>query len=429
MKTLQVRFFPLLLLFFLAVKVNCQPPKEMVQVIVSPDHADWLYRTGEDPKFSVMVLRNYVSLNGITVNYEFGPEQMPPEKSGSAVLKDGILEVKEQGMKIPGFSCLTASVVLNGKKYASSATVGFSPEKIEPTTTLPDDFVKFWENAKNSLKKIPVNPILTLLPERCTESIDVYHVKIDNVIGKIYGILCKPKKAGKYPALLNVPGAGTHPSPGDIENASRGYITFQIGIHGIPVNLTEELYQDLSSAALKEFWAYGLDDRDHYYYKRVYLGCVRAVDFITGLEDYDGENLAVYGGSQGGALSIVTAALDSRVKCLVSIHPALCDLTGYLKGRASGWHHFFRDTYTNKPDKIATSKYYDAVNFARFIKVPGWYSWGYNDITCPPTSTYSAYNVITAPKELTLFPETQHWSFPEQKELFQKWLDGKLMNK
>lgn len=57
----------------------------------------------------------------------------------------------------------------------------------------------------------------------------------------------------------------------------------------------------------------------------------------------------------------------------------------------------FRDakkSLSQENDKIETSKYYDVVNFARLIKVPGLYSWGYNDATCPPTSTYSAYNVI-----------------------------------
>ena len=49
--------------------------------------------------------------------------------------------------------------------------------------------------------------------------------------------------------------------------------------------------------------------------------------------------------------------------------------------------------------------------------MPGWYSWGYNDNVCPPTSTYSAYNVITAEKELHIFQETQHWTFPEQNEM------------
>ncbi|WP_336537127.1 hypothetical protein, partial [Bacteroides acidifaciens] len=31
------------------------------------------------------------------------------------------------------------------------------------------------------------------------------------------------------------------------------------------------------------------------------------------------------------------------------------------------------------------------------MKVPGFYSFGYDDMTCPPTTIYSAYNVINAP--------------------------------
>jgi hypothetical protein len=90
------------------------------------------------------------------------------------------------------------------------------------------------------------------------------------------------------------------------------------------------------------------------------------------------------------------------------------------------WPHMFRNDFTNKPEKIEVSKYFDVVNFARFVKVEGWYSWGYNDNVCPPTSTYSAYNVIPAKKELHIFQETQHWTFPEQEKLKNEWLIEKL---
>lgn len=83
--------------------------------------------------------------------------------------------------------------------------------------------------------------------------------------------------------------------------------------------------------------------------------------------------------------------------------------------------------FNAKHDKIETSKYYDVVNFARQVKVPGYYSWGYNDVTCPPTSMYSAYNVIQAPKSLTIYEETGHWTYPEQREEMQEWLAEKLL--
>ena len=68
----------------------------------------------------------------------------------------------------------------------------------------------------------------------------------------------------------------------------------------------------------------------------------------------------------------------------------------------------------------------DVVNFARLLKVPGMYSWGFNDETCPPTSMYAAYNVISATKELFIAQETGHWTYPEQTEKLNSWLVTKL---
>ena len=81
-------------------------------------------------------------------------------------------------------------------------------------------------------------------------------------------------------------------------------------------------------------------DRDHD--RRVYLGCVRANDLPISRPKWHGGTLVVTGGSQGGALSIVTAALDPRVRGLAAYYPALADVTGYLHNRAGGWPHMFR---------------------------------------------------------------------------------------
>ena len=133
------------------------------------------------------------------------------------------------------------------------------------------------------------------------------------------------------------------------------------------------------------------------------------------------------GGSQGGALSIVTAVLDPRVKLLAAAYPALTDTTGYLHGRAGGWPHMFEDeTRHRSPAKITTIAYYDVVNFARRLRVPGFYAWGYNDETTPPTSMYAAYNVITAEKSLLLALEMGHPPVPELTSRLNDWLESRL---
>lgn len=410
--------------------LSAQPRQELVEVIVTPNQADWTYDIGDQAEFSISVYKNNVPLDGIEVNYTVQPD---PGYRSIAIWDEGVRKLKNHTTKIKtkkfneaGFLRCTASVEIDGKEYSSYTTVGFEPEKIKPTTTLPRDFEAFWNQGKEDLAKVPMNPVLTLMPERCTDKVDVYHVKLDNVKGKIYGILAKPKATGEYPAILHVPGAGIRPYYGDVGEAAEGFISFTIGIHGIPVNLDQGVYDDLRAGPLSNYQAFNLDDKENAYYRRVYLGCVRAVDFIESVDGFNGEDIAVTGGSQGGALSIVTAGLDDRIDYLAAFYPALSDMTGFLHGRAGGWPQIFVDEFTNKPEKIENSKYFDVVNFARFVKVPGWYSWGYNDNVCPPGSTYSAYNVLPGQKELHLFQKTQHWTYPEQHELKNEWLFSKL---
>ena len=108
--------------------------------------------------------------------------------------------------------------------------------------------------------------------------------------------------------------------------------------------MPDENYDILKNGALYNYQFVNLDNRDQYYYKRVFMGCIRAIDYLFTRPEFDGERLMVSGGSQGGGLSIVTTALDPRVKYFVCFYPALCDHMGYLYDRAGGWPHMFDRT-------------------------------------------------------------------------------------
>ena len=416
-----------LVLITLSINALSQPATGLIKVIISPDHKDWTYKVNEEAKFSVQVLKYGNLLDNVTIDYETGPEMLPDVKKEGMVLKNGKTDFSGT-MKVPGFYRIRVWAIVDGKRYEGLATAGFEPEKIQPTVKDPADFDSFWDNAIAEARKIDLDPRITLMPERCTSESNVYHISFQNDAtgSRIYGMLAMPKKAGKYPALLRVPGAGIRPYAGDSRTTALGIITLEIGIHGIPVTLDNQVYDNLMNGALSGYWNMRMNNRDAFYYKRVYLGCVRAVDFIFSLPEFNGTDVAVTGGSQGGALTIVTAGLDKRIKFMAALYPALCDYTGYLNKRAGGWPHYFRDIEP-KAGEVETLGYYDVVNFARRVTVPGFYTWGYNDITCPPTSMYSAYNVIPAQKELQVYQETGHWQFPEETEALNKWLMNKLV--
>jgi len=422
-----------LLLALLGPGVGAQERTGAVRVQVTPNRGDWTYQTGADVLFRVQVLRDGHPVPSTSVRYELGPEMLAATEKRTVVAPPEGLTIKAAGLKEPGFLRLVAYAEVDGKTYRGLATAGFEPLKILPTIEDPKDFDEFWRTGKEALAKLPIDARLTLLPELSTATVNVYHVNLQNIgaelIGssRLYGILAEPKAEGRYPALLNVPGAGVRPYRGAVELAEKGLITFQIGIHGLPVNLDTAVYDGLRAAGLAGYSVFNLDNRERYFYRRVYLGAVRANDFLTSLPKWDGKNLVVWGGSQGGALSIVTAALDERVKGLAAAYPAISDTTGYAFGRAGGWPHMFRsdskESGHRSAEKLRTMQYYDVVNFARRLRVPGLYTWGFNDETCPPTSMFSSYNVITAPKKLLLALETGHAQTPEQTDRVAQWLE------
>ena len=443
MHALTLRRFSCGFLLTLALTANClaQPFTPTIlpithptnaTVTVAPDRADWTYPLGATGSFRITINAKPYPSEGVPIKFRLGPEMREGAETNAIVPAEGLVLLVTSPSE-PGFIRCIVTFTNAGKTNRELATMGFAPEKITPTQTEPADFDKFWADQKAALAKVPADYQLIPAPELSTTNVEVSYLSFQNVGGwsgpsRFYGVLCVPRGPGPFPAVLNVPGAGVRGYSGLRGLAEKGVITLQVGIHGIPVNLPPEVYQDLARGALDNYNRFQLDNRYSYYYRRVYLGCLRANDYLTSLPKWDGKNLMVMGGSQGGQLSIMTAALDPRVTALAASYPAYSDVTGYLRGRTGGWPGLFRLGADGKPGdapieaKLITTSYYDTVNFARRLKVPGFYFWGYNDETCPPTSTFSAYNVISAPKQLTLALEQGHTTSPAQQAIIDAWV-------
>ncbi|MBP3243854.1 MAG: acetylxylan esterase [Bacteroidaceae bacterium] len=412
----------LLMAFICTLYICAQIRGKEISVMVTPDRDNWTYKTGETATFTIQVYKAQCLLKGAVIDYEQGEEMYPEVTKNNVTLKDGKLVLRGKLSK-PGFYRVKVTAKVNGRNYDGMATVAYSPENIKPCAEMPSDFDAFWTNSLKEARNTPLEPTMVLLPERCTEKVNVYQVSFHNIRwgSRTYGILCVPKAEGKYPALLRVPGAGIRPYYGDVQTAEKGAITLEIGIHGIPVTYTQDYYDKLFKGALYNYWESNSDDRDAFYYKRVFVGAVRAVDFICSLPQFNGKQLGVSGSSQGGMLSFVTAALDSRVTFYAVVHPAMCDHTASLKKQPCGWPHYF---YGKKADdkKVIVSRYYDGINFVRRIKVPGWFSFGYNDDVVAPTSMFAAYNTVSAPKEFKPYLQTGHYWYQEQYDEWNEWM-------
>lgn len=419
----KISLFAVLLIACVGI-VAAQAQKADIQVTL--DHPDWIYQVAEPASFILNATIDGQPLREGKVKWNVGPEKMPLFFTGEASYQPGLV-IKSHGLDHPGFLQCQVQVDADGKSYKGLATAAYEPLKIQPTTPLPDDFMTFWQAELKKAHEIPIDAKLEKDEQKSDDKVDVYQASYQNIGGsRMYGMLVVPKGDGPFPALLQVPGAGIRPYNGEKGWGEKGVIHFQIGIHGIPVNLPQRVYDDLQRGALSGYQAFNLESRDAYYYKRVILGAVRAVDFLNTLDKFDKKSLAIHGGSQGGALSIITASLDERIKYLAAEYPAMSDHFGYLEHRAGGWPHLFADPQNRTPEKLKTAQYYDVVNFARFIKVPVFYGLGFNDTVCPPTSMFSVYNVISSPKEIKLFQPRGHEWIKEYDAVAYDWLLKKL---
>ena len=414
-----------------SLSISAQIRGTNIVVSVTPDHQDWNYKVGEKASFVVNVRKSGTLLNQVKIDYEAGPVMYPNTKK-TLILKDGTMKWSGE-MKTPGFYRLKVVAHVDGKDYEGLCTAAFSPEKIKPFAQEPKDFDDFWKKALDEARQIDLNPTKVLLPERCTKDVNVYEISYHNNRwgSKMYGVLSVPVKPGKYPALLRVPGAGVRPYSGDTYTATGKCIVLEIGIHGVPVTMEQKVYDDLANAALNGYWDTNLENPDRNAYKRVVTGAVKGVDMIASLDEWDGKTLGVTGSSQGGFLSLAVAALDKRVTFLAAVHDAMCDYEAELHGVAGGWPHYFYHAKMNAITKarLEGARYYDGVNFARRITVPGWYSFGYNDEVVPPTSSYGLYNSVKAPKTLSLYQMTGHFWYQEHWDEWQEFLTNHLLGK
>lgn len=425
--------FMFVLIAFLSAQAENYPYRSDILWVTVPDHADWLYRTGEQAKIEIQLYRYGIPQDGVEVSYALGQELLPSERQGSVKLKNGRAVISVGTMRNPGFLDCVLKADIAGKSCTHHVKIGFSPEKLRPYTQQPADFVEFWNKAKSEAQQCSMTFTTKYVPEYSNEKVDCYLVKLQcyKKGQHVYGYLTRPKAKGKYPVVLCPPGAGVKTLKEPMRHrfyAEQGFIRLEMEIHGLNPELSPETFKDLS-ASFGDYLLKGLDDRDNYYMKKVYLACVRAIDYLTSLDEWDGKNVIVQGGSQGGALALITAGLDSRVTLCVANHPALSDMAGYKAGRADGYPHFFtklNNYHTDTQEKLQTMAYYDVVNFARQINIPVYLTWGYNDNTCPPTTSYIVYNTLTCPKKALITPINEHWVSEITEHTQLDWIKSKL---
>ncbi|HEV8459266.1 MAG TPA: acetylxylan esterase [Gaiellaceae bacterium] len=157
----------------------------------------------------------------------------------------------------------------------------------------------------------------------------------------------------------------------------------------------------------------GIASPETYYYRRLYVDAVRAVETAAALPGVDADRIVVAGASQGGALALAAAALlPDRVSLCHADVPFLCDFPRAVETAIDppytelvtylGIHSELEDTVWR------TLSYFDNAVLASRITARTAIGVGLRDTITPPSTVFAAYNAIEAEKEILVFPYSGH---------------------
>ena len=192
-------------------------------------------------------------------------------------------------------------------------------EAFSTQVTCPDDFDDFWSGTLEMLSGISLKSIIMAEPIRSNDDVHVFHVTFLSLGGlEISAWYSLPTKGdGPFPAIVNFPGYKSEP-PVRRDWGKKGVAVLSVAVRGKLMSSSEfnPGYPGLLTA--------GLESKENYGYRGVISDCVRAVDFLRPRPEIDPDRIYACGSSQGGGLTLITAALRPEIKGGVAGYPFLC---------------------------------------------------------------------------------------------------------
>ena len=270
----------------------------------------------------------------------------------------------------------------------------------------PSDFDAFWDEVLQQTSAIPLDAELIPDPLRTSDDVEVFQVfytSLDHV--RIAAWYCRPvKRPERAPAIMFLPGYQMDP-PIPKEWARKGYIALSVAPRG-KLRSNRQF-----NPGYPNLLTHNIVDRHTYAYRGFYVDTWRGIDFLLSRPEVDPARLGVTGSSQGGGLTITTAAMRREVRAAAAGAPYLCGYVDSIELTHTYPYEEINDYLRLYPERRrdveATVAYFDGINFASRISCPTIVNIGLQDNVCPPETGYALFEHIGA-QDKQLYPYDGH---------------------
>jgi len=292
-------------------------------------------------------------------------------------------------------------------------------EKLAPPLTARPDLDAYWEETMTRFAAKPLNAVRVPVATPLVDA-TVYHVRYEGFDATpIHGwfVLPRNRPEGRLPCVVLYHGYGG--SKGYPEEYA-SYILMGIAVFAIDIRgqLGETGNLSPQSFGMPKGWmTQGILHRDTCYYKAVTIDAVKALDWASEQPEVDPSRICVQGGSQGGGLALIAAALSDKPAIAVAHIPNMCYMDFGMLNSVSSLTEAaaFIERFPEHLDTVLeTLSYYDNMNLAHRIDIPLFVTVGLKDMITMPETIYAAYNRISSDKQIFPAPFSGHTITGEQ---------------
>lgn len=296
-------------------------------------------------------------------------------------------------------------------------------KKYKGISPCPEDFDEFWDRSLEEMRA--VDPKVELVPSEFrapfAECFDLYFTGVGG--SRIHAKYLRPKNATKpHPAVLQFHGynCGSGDWTEKLPYAGMGFSVAALDCRG-QGGTSQDLGQTTGNTIHGQIIR-GLDDGpEKLLFRSIFLDTAQLASIVMDMPEVDTGRVGAMGASQGGALTLACASLEPRIKRLAPVYPFLCDFrrvwemdlaeAAYLELRT--YFRQYDPTHSREEEIFGRLGYIDIKNMTRRIRGEVLMATGLMDKICPPSTQFAAYNRISSPKDMVIYPDFGHESLPD----------------